>query len=131
MREVSKIYITTTIDKRKLKAIIELKSGKRIELEDDGRYPTENRTEIYLIIRALKLFRAGATVYVDCYSKYVTNMFNKGWVNKWKKNGWVTQQNELVKNLDLIQELLELTQKLNITFLEPLPVVDAFEGLYE
>lgn len=132
MKEVSKIFITNTIfKKRGLKAILKLKSGERVEIEDDGLYPTENRTEIYLIIRALKLFKPGSTVYVYCNSTYVTNMFNKKWIDKWQQNGWVNQRNETIKNLDLIQELLDLTNKLYITFYEPLPVYGAFDALYE
>lgn len=132
MPYIEKIFIVPTDDKSKLKALVhETRTGIRFEIEDDGHYPTQNRTEINLIIKALRFFFDGETVYVACNSTYVTNMFNKHLVDKWLKNGWVTQQNTTVKNLDLIYELVKLTKKLNISFFEPLPVVDAFEGLYD
>ena len=46
-------------------------------------------------------------------------MFNTGLVNKWQNNGWLTQKKETVKNQDLIEDLLEITKQLNVTFYGP------------
>ncbi len=118
-------------EQNKLVAMLCLKDGSKYEIEDDESYPTANRKEIYIVVKALRKFKANATIKVYCNSNYITNMFNTGLVHKWEKNGWLTQNNETVKNNDLIEDLLEITKQLNVTFYGPNIRRRILEGLYD
>lgn len=65
---------------------------------------TNNRMEMQAVIEALeevhsqKLLDMDITIYTD--SSYVKNGITE-WIKKWKKNGWRSSSNSLVKNQDL------------------------------
>lgn len=126
----NKIFVGIT-ECNKLAAILCLKDGRRFKIEDDGSYPTPNRTELNIIVMALRKFKPKAIVKVYCNSSYITNMFNTGLVNKWQNNGWLTQKKETVKNQDLIEDLLEITKQLNVTFYGPNIRRRILEELYD
>ena len=123
-----------------LQAIIELEDGRRIVERDDRLYPTLNRKEADLILKALLHLREGESVFVHCYSNYIPNSLNTDLIRYWKAKAWKNQEfvwknqnDEIVKNYDLLQKLDFLRMKLNIIFLRPgeklVQSVDLFEGI--
>lgn len=64
---------------------------------------TNNRMELRAAYEALKLADDGTvhTISFHTDSKYLQQAFTKGWVEKWKKNGWKTVQGTSVLNRDL------------------------------
>ena len=130
MSQKNQVIVGLT-EQNKLAAMLCLRDGRRFKIEDDGSYPTPNRTELNIIVIALRKFKPNAIVEVYCNSSYVSNMFNGGLVKKWEKNGWLTQKNETVKNNDLIEDLLEITKQLNVTFYGPNIRRRILEELYD
>ncbi len=91
--------------------------GKKHELQGGYRLTTNNRMELMACIVALRHLNQSAdkiVLYSD--SSYVVNGISRGWVKKWKINGWLTSNKNSVKNRDLWEELLALTQKLDVEF---------------
>jgi len=91
-----------------------LSYGKHVkEISGSELSSTNNRMEMMAVIAGLEALRqvVAVTVYTD--SKYVRNAFTKGWLEKWKKNGWKTADNKPVKNKDLWQQLSKLFVKFN------------------
>jgi ribonuclease HI len=69
---------------------------------------TNNRAEIYAVIRALEsCTNKIRPLEIMTDSKYVINAA-ESWINKWKKNNWLTNKKELVKNKDLFEKMDEL-----------------------
>lgn len=66
---------------------------------------TNNRMELKAAIEALKCLKESCRVELYSDSAYLINGFTKGWLDKWKANGWVNSEKEEVKNIDLWQEL--------------------------
>ena len=56
---------------------------------------------------------------VELYSdsKYLTDAFNKKWIDGWIKKGWKRGKNEPVKNMDLWKRLLAAAEPHNIHFI--------------
>jgi len=48
----------------------------------------------------------------------VVDAFNQNWIENWKNNSWRTAGKKDVKNPDLWQKLLELTEKHVVTFIK-------------
>ena len=55
---------------------------------------------------------------VELYSdsKYVVDAFNKNWIENWQRKDFRKGKVDEVKNIDLWQELIELTNKHNVKF---------------
>jgi ribonuclease HI len=55
---------------------------------------------------------------VDLYSDsaYIVNCFHKDWISGWIKKNWRTASGEPVKNKELWQELISLTETHKVTF---------------
>ena len=49
-------------------------------------------------------------------SSYLVNGINKGWVKKWQSNGWKKSDGQNVLNIDLWQELVDLTENSSVQF---------------
>lgn len=64
---------------------------------------TNNRMELRAAYEALKTVSDGTahTISFCTDSRYLQQAFTKGWVEKWKKNGWKTVQGTDVLNRDL------------------------------
>ena len=99
--------------------VVLIRDGHRQELSGGVRLTTNNRMEILgaiMGLRALAAFQTEgggaapnlkATLYSD--SKYVVDMYNGGYAEKWRQNGW-TRNNGKDKalNPDLWNDLLNL-----------------------
>ena len=66
---------------------------------------TNNRMEIMGVIVALESLKRPCQATVVTDSQYVRNAIEKGWLAKWKRNGWRTADKKAVKNQDLWMRL--------------------------
>ena len=65
---------------------------------------TNNRMELMAAIAALELIKKPGHVELTTDSVYVRDGITK-WIHGWRRNGWKTADNKLVKNVDLWQRL--------------------------
>ncbi len=86
-----------------------LQSGK-YEKEISGGEPstTNNRMELMAVIVGLKALNRPCKVTLYSDSQYVVNMVKLGWMEKWKRNGWMRNKSDPAKNVDLLKQLDEL-----------------------
>jgi ribonuclease HI len=95
--------------------VVMLYDGHRKELSGGFRLTTNNRMEILACIVGLQSLkdRCAVTLYSD--SQYVVNSIGKGWAKRWRKNGWMRNDEE-VPNADLWEQLLDLCEKHKVSF---------------
>lgn len=72
---------------------------------------TNNRMELLAVIKGLEALKRPCRVTIYSDSKYIVDAMNKGWVYKWQKNGWMRDKENMAKNVDLWQRVLELSAK--------------------
>lgn len=96
-------------------------NGRQQELSGGFRLTTNNRMELMACIVALRLVLRTRednghpiTVYSD--SSYVVNGITKGWARSWRQRGWIKSDRQPAVNPDLWAELLELAEKMDVTF---------------
>lgn len=77
---------------------------------------TNNRMELMGVIAGLEELKLPCDVDVISDSKYVTDAFNKKWIDGWLRNGWKTSSGKRVKNIDLWKRLLVVKGKHNVRF---------------
>ena len=70
--------------------------NKKKEISGGERNTTNNRMELLAPISA----------------------FNEGWIESWQSNNWRNANRKEVKNIELWQELLQLTAVHNVTFIK-------------
>ncbi len=75
---------------------------------------TNNRMEIKAAIEALKTLKWKCDVELHTDSVYLKNGITT-WIEKWIQNNWYSNK-KLVKNIDLWQDLLEITKEHNISW---------------
>ena len=79
---------------------------------------TNNRMELKAVIEGLKALKVKCDVDLYSDSQYVTDAFNQHWIESWKANGWKNSNKKPVKNVDLWEDLLVLTQLHNVNFIK-------------
>ena len=91
--------------------------GMLHEKELSGGYvkTTNNRMELMAVIAGLEALNRPCRVEVISDSKYVTDAFNKHWIDGWLKKNWKGASGP-VKNVDLWQRLLKAAEQHKITF---------------
>lgn len=67
---------------------------------------TNNRMELMGVITGLEALTRPCRVEVYTDSKYITDAFNRHWVDAWQQHNWVNSQKKPVKNPDLWKRLL-------------------------
>lgn len=77
---------------------------------------TNNRMELLAVIKGLSALKMPCNIDLYSDSSYVVNAFKEGWLNNWKNNNWKGADKKEVKNIDLWQDLLDLTKTHNVTF---------------
>ncbi|MBQ3505900.1 MAG: ribonuclease HI [Clostridia bacterium] len=77
---------------------------------------TNNRMEVLAVIEGLKRLKEPCQVDIFSDSAYTVNAFLEGWIYGWKKNGWKKADGKAVQNVDLWEELYNLTKIHEITF---------------
>lgn len=92
--------------------------GETHETEISAGYDktTNNRMEMMAAIAALELLQRPCDVTVTTDSQYLTNTFNKGWIDNWRANGWRNSANKPVKNLELWQRLIRAAANHTVTW---------------
>lgn len=78
---------------------------------------TNNRMELRAAIEALKALNRPCHVELYSDSKYLTDAFNQGWLDNWVKNNWKRGKSGPVKNIDLWEQLVELTGRHQVKFI--------------
>jgi ribonuclease HI len=98
--------------------VILIGGGKRLELSGGFRKTTNNRMELFAVIRGLRALKKAAkkvTIYSD--STYVVDMLNGGHVEKWRQNGWRRSKGKrAVINPDLWDIILNLAAQYDVKF---------------
>ena len=91
--------------------------GMLHEKELSGGYvkTTNNRMELMAVIAGLEALNRPCRVEVISDSKYVTDAFNKHWIDGWLKKNWKGASGP-VKNVDLWKRLLKAAEQHQITF---------------
>ena len=86
------------------------------ELSGGEAETTNNRMELTAAIEGLGCLkeRCEVTLYSD--SKYLIDAIEKGWVYKWRENGWMRNKKEKAQNPDLWEKLLDLLKKHEVEF---------------
>jgi ribonuclease HI len=85
-----------------------LRYGKhQKELFGSEPHTTNNRMELRAAVEGLRALTEPCQVVVTTDSEYLKNGITS-WIQKWKRNGWLTQQKQPVANQDLWQQLDEL-----------------------
>ena len=76
---------------------------------------TNNRMELMAVIVGLEALTKPCEVEVISDSKYVTDAFNKNWIDGWLKKNWKGTSGP-VKNVDLWKRLLKAKAPHQVTF---------------
>jgi ribonuclease HI len=90
--------------------VVLLYNGHRKELSGGFRVTTNNRMEIMAAIVGLRALKTRCAVTIVTDSQLLINSMTKGWVQRWRANGWRKRNNERVLNADLWPQLLELCE---------------------
>ncbi|MBU0702024.1 ribonuclease HI [bacterium] len=80
------------------------------EFSGGERNTTNNQMELMGVIQGLKAIKIPSRIKIYSDSAYIINAFTQNWIKKWLVNGWKTAGNDPVKNQNLWQDLLKLTQ---------------------
>jgi ribonuclease HI len=91
--------------------------GHYRELSGGFRCTTNNRMEILAAIEALKALKEPCRVSLHTDSQYLANAVMKGWVRRWRRNGWMRNKKEPALNADLWVELLPLLERHDVEFI--------------
>ena len=89
---------------------------KRKEISGGFRLTTSNRMELWAAIAALGELRFRCAVTVRSDSQYLVESVTKGWVARWRANGWMRNKNERAVNADLWETLLDICAQHNVSF---------------
>lgn len=86
------------------------------EYSQGYRKTTNNRMELMAVIVGLEALNRPCQVEVYSDSKYVTDAFNKRWIDGWLKKNWKGSAGP-VKNVDLWQRLLRAKEPHQVRFI--------------
>ncbi len=91
-------------------------AGQRKELVGGFSNTTNNRMELMGVIEGLNALKQECAVELFTDSQYVAKAINNGWLENWKKNGWLTSQKKPVKNQDLWIDFDRAVNKHHVKF---------------
>ena len=74
-------------------------------LSGSERESTNNRMELTAVVEALATLTEPCEVALHSDSAYIVNALNDGWLERWKRRGWLTADKKPVKNRDLWERL--------------------------
>ena len=88
-----------------------------IEKEITGfeRETTNNRMELTAAIQGLSRLKEPCLVDLYTDSQYLSKAINEGWLQNWKKKGWVKSDKKPVLNVELWQALDEQLRRHQVT----------------
>lgn len=90
--------------------------GKKKELSGGFRLTTNNRMEVFAAIAGLRALKFPCKVKLRSDSRYLVDAMTKGWVLRWRKNGWRRNKKEKASNVDLWEKLLALCAEHKVEF---------------
>lgn len=93
-----------------------LYQGNRKELSGGYRRTTNNRMELMGAIAALEALKGRSQVLLYSDSKYVVDAVEKGWAQKWRRNGWRKPDKQMAMNPDLWERLLSACSRHDVRF---------------
>ena len=93
-----------------------LYGSARKELSEGYRLTTNNRMEGLAVIKGLEALKEPCEVMLYSDSKYVVDAIEKGWVKRWKANGWYRNKKEKASNVDLWERLLAQLERHQVRF---------------
>ena len=96
--------------------VVLIYGGTKRELSEGYRLTTNNRMEVLAVIKGLEALKEPCQVTLYSDSKYVVDAIQKGWVTKWKANGWYRNKKERASNVDLWERLLVQLERHQVTF---------------
>lgn len=96
--------------------VVLLYGDNKKELSEGYRLTTNNRMEVLAVIKGLEALKEPCQVTLYSDSKYVVDAIQKGWVKKWKANGWYRNKKERASNVDLWERLLVQLERHQVTF---------------
>ena len=96
--------------------VVLLYNKLRKELSSGFRLTTNNRMEIMAAIAGLKALKNGCIVTLYTDSQYLVNAMTKGWVEKWRANGWKRNKHDRALNSDLWEQMLGLCRRHEVKF---------------
>lgn len=88
----------------------------RKEFSGGFRWTTNNRMEIMGAIVGLSVLKRRCAVTIITDSQLLINTMTKGWIQRWRRNGWKKRNKEDVLNTDLWSRLLELCEQHEVGF---------------
>ncbi|MCS6807501.1 MAG: ribonuclease HI [Bacteroidota bacterium] len=97
--------------------VILLFGHHRKELSAGYRKTTNNRMELLGVIRGLETLKQPCRVLVYTDSAYIVNAVNKGWAQRWRKQGWKRNKRQAAENADLWEQLLTLLEQHDVEFI--------------
>jgi len=81
-------------------------------------HTTNNRMELFAVIKGLAALKRECLVNVYSDSAYVVNAFNQKWIDNWQNNNWKNSKKKPVLNSDLWKQLIAYTNKHQITWIK-------------
>lgn len=93
-------------------------AGKEREMKGGEAETTNNRMEVYAAIAGLSALKERCVVKLYSDSAYLVNAIEQGWLNGWKRSGWINSQKQPVKNRELWEELDRLLHEHDVTFIK-------------
>ena len=92
-------------------------NGGTKEISKGYMLTTNNRMELLAAIKGLEALKEPCKVKLWSDSKYLIDSINKKWIDSWQKNGWKNSKKEKVKNKDLFERLIKLTNIHDVEFM--------------
>ena len=97
--------------------IVLLHGPHRKELSAAYKKTTNNRMEILAAVAALEALKEPCNVNLYSDSRYLVDAIEKGWVVRWRANGWMRNRSDAALNVDLWERLLPLLDKHSVRFI--------------
>lgn len=91
-------------------------NGNRKEISGGFNNTTNNRMELMGVIMGLESLKEKCKVQIVSDSKYIVDAVEKGWLAKWRSNGWMRTKSEEAKNSDLWKRLWDLMEYHEVKF---------------
>lgn len=97
-------------------AAVLIYKGREKTLSGYEKETTNNRMELQAVLEALKALKETCEIEIHTDSAYIHNAFEKGWIDRWRHNGWKTAAKKPVENQDLWQGILDVSQAHRVSY---------------
>ncbi len=98
-------------------ALLQFGRHERV-LTGGASHTTNNKMELQAAIEGLRALKEPCRVKLHTDSAYLQRAFTEGWIDRWRRNGWRTSSKKPVENQDQWKELLELTERHDVTWVK-------------